>query len=559
VTGATGTVPETPDTTGAYPRLSDAQVQALAAQGRRRATEAGEVLVRAGDPTYDLIVILDGAIATLDDAEGEEHIIAVHRRGRFVGELGLLTGQPAFFTAKVREPGDVLIVPVDGVRELVANDPVLGDLILRSFLLRRSILVGLGAGLRIIGSRHSADTRRLREFAARNRLPHTWIDLEEDPSAERLLRELQIPPEQTPIVIWRAERVLRDPSNAELARMLGLRAGFETEPIWDLIVVGAGPAGLAASVYGASEGLRTLTLDAVATGGQAERSSRIENYLGFPAGLSGGELAERATIQARKFGARIAVPSEATGLDPGEGRHTIQLDDGTSVTARVLVISTGVRYRKLDLPRLEELEGTSVYYAATQMEARACRGDPVAVVGGGNSAGQAAVFMARHAMHVRLIIREHELGEHMSRYLADRIERTPGIEVVAHSEVRELVGGATLAAVVVEDIDTGERRELPARALFVFIGATPHTQWLAGQLAVDSGGYLLTGRHAAPYRDDGEQAILETSRPGILAAGDVRSGSVMRVASAVGEGAMAVRLVHQQLTHARELSHAHAG
>jgi thioredoxin reductase (NADPH) len=544
-------LPETPDTTGAYPRLSEAQVQALAAQGRRRSTRPGDVLVRAGDVGYDLIVILDGAVATIDDVDGEERVIAVHRSGRFLGELGLLTGQPAFFSAVVREPGDVVAVDVERVRELVASDPVLGDEILRACLLRRSILVGLGAGMRIVGSRHSADTRRLREFAARNRLPHTWLDLEEDAAAEGLLRQLHIPPDQTPIVIWRAARVLRNPSNAQLARMLGLRAGFETESVWDLVVVGAGPAGLAAAVYGASEGLRTLLLDSVATGGQAERTSRIENYLGFPAGLSGGDLAERATIQARKFGARIAVPSEATDLSAGEGRHSVRLDDGSTVTGRVLAITTGVRYRRLDLPRMEELEGVSVFYAATQMEARACRGDPIAVVGGGNSAGQAAVFLARHAAHVRLIVREHDLGENMSRYLADRIERTPGIEVLLHAEVRELIGGAALAAVIVEDTDTGERRELSARALFVFIGATPHTRWLAGQLALDDGGYVLTGRDAAPGSDGAARGPLETNRPGVLAAGDVRSGSVMRVAAAVGEGAMAVRLVHRQLGAAR--------
>jgi thioredoxin reductase (NADPH) len=543
-------LPETPDTNGAYPRLSEAQVRALAEQGRRRPARAGEELIRAGEVAYDLVVILSGTVATIDDADGGQRVIAVHGSGRFLGELGLLIGQPAFFSAVVREPGDVLVVPGERVRELVASDAGLGDLILRACLLRRSILVGLGAGLRIVGSRHSMDTRRLRELAARNRLPHTWIDVEEDPTAEALLRELRIPPEQTPIVIWRATHVLRNPSNEQLARLLGLRTRVETESVWDLVLVGAGPAGLAAAVYGASEGLRTLVLDAVATGGQAERTSRIENYLGFPAGLSGSELAERATLQARKFGAQILVPAEATGLGLGEGRHSVRLDDGSVVAARVVVIASGVRYRRLELPRLDELEVSSVFYAATQMEARVCLGDPVVVVGGGNSAGQAAVFLARHAAHVRLVVRERSLGENMSRYLADRIERCSGIDVLLHHEIRELIGGAALAKVIVEDTETEERNELPARALFVFIGALPHTRWLEGQLALDDGGYLLTGRDAVPDADGPAPALLETSRPGVLAVGDVRSGSTMRVASAVGEGAMAIRLVHRRLDRA---------
>jgi thioredoxin reductase (NADPH) len=451
----------------------------------------------------------------------------------------------------VREPGEVLVVPVSRLRKLVVNDPKLGDLILRAYLIRRSLLIGLGAGFRIVGSRYSADARRIREFAARNRLPHRWIDLEEDADAEELLRELGVAPEETPVVILRGERVLRNPSNAELARAIGMPVPGPRETICDLVVVGAGPAGLAAGVYGASEGLQTVVLDAVATGGQAGTSTRIENYLGFPSGISGAELADRAVIQAEKFGASISVPAEASMLDQRDGYYVIGLADGTLARGHALVIATGARYRKLDVPHLEEYEGEGVYYAATAFEARVCEGDPVVVVGGGNSAGQAALFLAQHAARVHMLIRGEDLAKSMSRYLIDEIERNPQVEVMPDTEVRELVGRGMLTAVVVENIRRGERFRIEARALFVFIGAEPRTGWLAGQIALDSHGFVLTGADAtrdgagSHWTATRRPYLLETSRPGIFAAGDVRSGSIKRVASAVGEGSMAVRLVHE--------------
>jgi thioredoxin reductase (NADPH) len=525
---------ETDDTSGAFPRLTEGQIAALAAQGRRRPTTAGEVLFREGDREYDFFVILEGMVAIVEDFGGHERVIGLHGKGRFLGELNLLTGQASFLTAVVREPGEVLQVPVERLRRLVTQDSGLGDLILRAFLLRRYVLIGLGAGFRIVGSRYSPGTRRLRDFAARNRLPHHWIDLEEDDHAEALLRELGVSPDETPVVIWAGRQVLRNPSNAELARLFGLPTPRAKDDLCDLVVVGAGPAGLAASVYGASEGLDTMALDAVATGGQAGTSSRIENYLGFPAGISGAEL---------------AVPGEATSLERHEDHYAIGLTDGTVMRGRAIVIATGVRYRRLPVPGMEEFEGTSVYYAATLMEAQVCVDDPIVVVGGGNSAGQATLFLSGYARRVRLIVREAELTENMSRYLADRIEQNPNVEVLLHSEVRELLGhGAALEAVVVEDDRTHERRTVEARALFVFIGAQPHTGWLSGQIALDSGGYIRTGPAAVEDRDDGWQPLmLETSLPGIFAAGDVRSGSIKRVASAVGEGSIAVRLVHERL------------
>jgi thioredoxin reductase (NADPH) len=536
---------ETPDTDGAYGRLSDAQIERLAARGVRRRTEAGEVLFREGDVDYDFFVVLDGMVATIQDfGTHEEQVVAVHGPRRFLGELSLLTGQAAFYTAVVCERGEVLGVAVERLRRLVALDAALGDLILRALLIRRERLIGIGAGFRIIGSRYSPDTRRLREFAVRNRVPHRWIDLEEDPHAEKLLRALGIAPDETPVVIWAGREVLRNPSTAELARRIGLPAPRSPEGIADLVVVGAGPGGLAAAVYGASEGLTTVTVDAVATGGQAATSSRIENYLGFPSGISGAALAERATLQANKFGAKLSVPAEATGIEAREGYYEITIAERPSVCGRTVVIATGARYCRLPVPGIEKFEGTAVFYAATLVEAMMCRDDPIAVVGGGNSAGQATLFLARHAGPVRLLLRGGDLGKSMSRYLADRIERSPNVEVMFHTEVREVSGDEQLEALVVENTGTGQRNMLPVRALFVFIGAEPHTDWLGDEVALDDRGFVLTGTQAT---DDGPGRPLETSLPGVLAVGDVRSGSIKRVASAVGEGAMAVKMVHEHL------------
>lgn len=550
------------DVDGAFPRLTEEQLRALGRYGTVRAARRGDALYHAGDTTSDFFVVTSGVVSLIDEidvacegARGSDQVLARLGPGCFLGEIGLLTGQPMLLGAVVEEDGEVLVVPATGLRQLVDEDPTLGDVALRAFLARRSMLIGMDTGLRIIGSRFSPDTRRLRELAARNRVPHRWIDLEDDADAELLLRRLGIAPGETPVVILGDQRVLRNPTNAQLARVLGLHDVDPIDGLWDLIVVGAGPAGLAAAVYGASEGLTTIVVDAVATGGQAGTSSRIENYLGFPAGISGGELADRAVIQAEKFGARFAVPGEATKLSERDGNHAVTLDDGETLHARTVVIATGARYRKLPVPRLEEFEETSVFYAATLIEARVCRRATVAVVGGGNSAGQAALFLSTQASNVRLLIRHDDLGRDMSRYLVDRILRAPTIEVLTRTEVRELRGDGELEAIVVEDTRNGERRELPARRLFVFIGARPHTMWLGDELALDDHGFVLTGSSVAGARGaDARRApaarILETSRPGVFAVGDVRSGSVKRVASAVGEGAMAVRLAFEHLQSA---------
>jgi len=543
---------ETPDVYGGFPRLSDAQIAVLATMGERLDAPAGQVLVAEGSQTCDFYLVLRGLAAVVEGhGTPEQRVLSMHGPGRFLGELSLLRGEAVPYTITMAEPGEVLVVPADRLQELVTRDPVLGSLILQAYLIRRSILIGLGVGMRIVGSRFSGDTRRLCEFAARNRLPHRWIDLEEDPEAETLLRRLNVPPGRTPVVILPGGGLLLNPPESELAAALGMAAPVPPSAVCDLVVVGAGPAGLATAVYAASEGLVTVVLDAVATGGQAGTSPRIENYLGFPSGISGAELADRALIQARKFGAGIFVPAPATGISRSDGGYRITLADGTTVSGRMVVVATGARYRRLDVPGLAGFEGTSVYYAATQVEAVRCQNDPVAVVGGGNSAGQAALFLARQASHVSLLVRGGDLTANMSRYLADRLQRST-VDVLLHTEVREASGDGSLEKLVIEDDRSGARRTIEARALFVFIGAVPSTDWLRGQLALDEDGFVLTGRAAGPEPDPVEpgaarrRLLLETSWPGVFAAGDVRNGSIKRVASAVGEGAMAVRLAQER-------------
>lgn len=557
---------ETADLYGAYPRLNETQLAALESHGTRRAVQPGDVLVRAGDPSCDFMVVLSGKVAVIEsaDMEGTEiqgadagaRVIAVHGPGRFLGEIGMLTGQALLLTEVVREAGEILDVPIDGLRDVVSADPTLGDLILRACLIRRSLHLMLGAGLRIVGSRHSPDARRLREFAARNRLPHRWLDLEEDHDADRLVEELGIRPGELPVVIWRGTQVLRNPSNEELARLIGLRQpSAQSHPVCDLVVVGAGPAGLAAAVCGASEGLTTTVLDAVATGGQAGTSSRIENYLGFPAGISGAELTDRAVIQAKKFGAVLTVPARAAELDLDGGHHVLGLASGERLRARSVLIATGAQYRRLDVPGIDRLEPVAVYYAATEIEANQCRRDPVVVVGGGNSAGQATVFLTQYASRVVLVVRNDRLDTDMSRYLADRITGLPGVDVRLHSEVAELKGQQTLEAVVVRDLRSKQQELVPARSLFVFIGSEPGTQWLPEDVARDEHGFVLTGEAAEAAHPRGADdagasrpfLLLETTRRGVFACGDVRSGSVKRVAAAVGDGSLSVRLIHEHL------------
>ncbi len=519
--------------------------------GTVRPTSPGELLFREGEETYDFFVVESGAVTIVQGYEKENRAVAVFGAHQFLGELGLLTGARVYLSAVVRDGGEVIQVPGDRLRALLGEDEEMSNLILPAYLARRARLINIGAGVHLIGSRFSLDSRRLREFMARNRVPFQWTDLEDDDEVDAMLQAVGVEPAETPVLIG-AGSLLRNPTNAELATALGLGAAGAPPALCDLVIVGGGPAGLAAAVYGASEGLDTQAIDSTAFGGQASTSSRIENYLGFPAGISGGELAARALLQAEKFGARMAMPTEAVGLSREDGHYRVALADGSAVNGRTLIVATGARYRKLAVPDLERFEGLGIYYAATLIEAQMCADDPVLIVGGGNSAGQAAIYMSRQAGSCRLLIRGGDLGKSMSRYLVDEIERREGIEVMTHSEIVELRGESSLESAVVVDNRSDARSELPAKAVFVFIGADPHTEWLDGCVALDEDGFLLTGpalgdddRGAYPEGD--APYFLETSQPGIFAVGDVRSGSIKRVASGAGEGSMAVQLVHQRL------------
>src|SRR5919202_1563841 len=420
------------------PTLREDQIEILKRYGRTRVTEVGDVLFRAGDASNDFIVILEGVVEVIDDFAGDARTIGTFLAGRFLGELNMLTGQAMYLTAVVREGGSVLEIPREQLKEVVTEESNLSDIILKAFLARRAYMIRTGLGLRIIGSRHSAEAARLREIAARNRLPHVWIELEEDSEAEALLERFGAKPSETPVTIWQAKDVLKNPTDAEFARTTGLKIDAPLEQTYDLVVIGAGPAGLGAAVYGASEGLSTLALESTALGGQAGTSSRVENYPGFPAGLSGFELASRILVQADKFGARTAVPQEAVGLRREDGYYRIELSEGGEVAARSVIAATGARYRRLGVPQLERFEGVSVHYAATEAEAQRCEGEEVAIVGGGNSAGQAALFLAGSTRNVYLLIRGNDLGKSMSRYLADRIMNAENVELLANTEVREL-------------------------------------------------------------------------------------------------------------------------
>jgi thioredoxin reductase (NADPH) len=538
---------------GRSPVLDAEQLEVLRRYGGERDVADGDVLFADGDETYDLIVMLAG---TGDIVQGHGQpgakVIASYGPGQFLGETGMLTGQRAFLSAVASSPGRILAVPVAQLRLVIAQEAGLSDLILQTFMLRHAALMEKGTGLTLIGSRFDQDTRRLIEMLARNRLIWTWLDLEKSPQAEQVLQGLHVPVSDLPIIVVPGGPVLRNPGSRALLDSLGIsgNGGGSAPPgVCDLLVVGAGPAGLAASVYGASEGMATTLAEDTALGGQAGTSSRIENYLGFPAGLSGEELATRASLQAQKFGVRMKLAATATSLASEAGVHQVRFDDGELVHARSVIIATGAHYNRLPLDRLAEFEGIGVYYAATQVEALACAPGAVAVVGGGNSAGQAALFLSRMCRTVYVLIRGERLDATMSRYLLDRIERDPNIVVRTSTQVTSLTGTGQLEGVRIRRSGQSEDEDLELCGLFVFIGAKPRTEWLGGQLAEDSHGFLLTGGNIPAGRFEDQSLtpmFLETSRPGIFAVGDVRSASVKRAAAAIGEGSVAVRLASER-------------
>jgi len=504
------------------PSLSPSQLEALAGLGEERAARVGETLFRVGDATYPFIAIREGEVAILDAAGNE---IVRHGASSFLGELNLLSGQTVFLTAVATKPLRYIAVDRDALRELLFDDGPLSDVVLSTFIARREALQQVqGIGLEIVGPRSSEATMRLLEFARANRLPFSWEDAEPSDGTDPPLVRLPGGPE------------LHHPSNGEVLRALGVGRELAAREEVDLLVVGGGPAGLAAAVYGASEGLDTLLVESTALGGQAGSSRRIENYLGFPAGISGSELTGRAVSQARKFGARPATPYRAIALEPGDARHIVRLEEGHEIAARAVVLATGADYRRLPLDGLADYEGLSVFYAAGPPEAQLCGASRVAVVGGGNSAGQAAVWLARGGALVTLLHRRPDLHETMSDYLIHELDRY-GVAVRDRSEIAVLHGAdGRLNAVTLK---SGER--LPFSFLFFFLGAKPCTEWLDDAVARGDDGFLLSGAAV------GADRLLGTSVPGIFAAGDVRSGSTKRCAAAVGEGSMAVQFVHEHL------------
>jgi thioredoxin reductase (NADPH) len=539
--------------TAAFPRLDAIQ---LAALGRcplttLRPYRDKEKLFEAGERDLSFDVIKAGEVEIADESGESPRTVVVLGPGDFTGDVSQLTGGPAIVTGIARGETDVYEVSPAALRRLLNDHPDLGDVILRAFIARRHLLSESGefVGLRVIGSGHSPEAFRLREFLAKNHVPFTWFDMDADPQVQDLLERFGLSVADTPVVAWGRKLLLRNPSISDLADALGLRRPIGEE-VYDLVVVGGGPAGLAAAVYGASEGLKAIVLESTAPGGQAGRSMRIENYLGFPTGITGAELSERAVVQANKFGASLPVAMRVTGLGFVDGHAALKIEGGGQVLARCLLISTGAEYRRLGVEGCERFEGCGVYYAATPLESQMCRGSDVVVVGGGNSAGQAAVFLAGQVGKVYLVIRGEDLYERMSSYLADRIKDTPTIEVLLNSEVSAMHGDGYLNAVEIVNKKTGETRTIPTPALFSFIGAMPRTDWLPAEIERDEKGFILTGTALGldRRRANGRSPfLLESSQPGVFAAGDVRSGSIKRVASAVGEGAMAVQFVHEFL------------
>ena len=538
-----------------FPRLSEAQIARLVPFGKYRRILAGEILFDQGEVKSGFYVLIQGRLEIVSPSPQGETLLRTHEPGGFTGELDMLTGRRSLVQVRAGADSEVLDIDVPALRHIVQTDAELSEIFLRAFLLRRAYLIAHTPGdVVLIGSSHSADTLRLNAFLTRNGHPHTYLDVERDSGIQELLDQFQIRIDEIPVLICRGKSALRNPTNAEAAACLGFNAAFEEGHIYDVLVIGAGPAGLAAAVYAASEGLDVLVLEGNAPGGQAGSSSRIENYLGFPTGISGQDLAGRAFIQAEKFGARVAIAQAAAGLACQRLPFRVDLAGGGSVQGNTVIVASGAEYRRLPLPNLAQFEGTGVYYGATHVEAQLCGGEEIAIVGGGNSAGQAAVYLAQQARHVHLLIRGDGLAATMSRYLIRRIEENPAITLRTRTEIEALEGNGKLERIRWCDKKTGAKETRTIHHLFSMTGARPNTAWLQGCLALDEKQFVKTGGDLQP--DDLTQAgwslrrqpyLFETSIPRVFAVGDVRAGSVKRVAAGVGEGSIAVQLVHKVL------------
>jgi len=539
-----------------FPRLSDAQLQRIANLGRTRIVRRDDLLVTEGQRQAPFFVVRSCELRIVRPAgSGAESLVATLRSGQFTGELNMFSNRRALMQIRVSEAGEVIELDHAHVQSLVQGDADLGDVLMRAFILRRVELVAQGLGdVVVVGSEHCADTLRIRDFLTRNGHPHAYIDLDRDAGAQELLDRFSVTIGEVPVLLCRGKVALRNPTNRKITECLGLNDPLDTSKVRDLVVVGAGPAGLAAAVYGASEGLDVLVLESSAPGGQAGASSKIENYLGFPMGVSGQELTSRAYTQAQKFGADVQVAAGGSRLICADRKYAVEMASGERVLARAVIVATGAEYRKVPLPNLSRFEGSGIYYAATPMEAHVCANHEVVIVGGGNSAGQAAVFLARTCPRVHVLVRSQGLALTMSRYLIHRIEGNPSIVVHPFTEIASLEGQNELECVTWRNNQTGETEVHRIRHVFIMTGATPNTDWLDGCVLLDDNGFVKTGPSLT--HDDLATAawplarppyLLETSRPRVFAVGDVRGGNVKRVASAVGEGSIAVALVHQAL------------
>jgi thioredoxin reductase (NADPH) len=537
-----------------FPKLMPEQIRRIAAHGYLRAMKPGEVLVEQGDRDAPFFVVVSGEVEIVRPSGSAETLITVHGPGQFSGEVNMLSGRRALFRARATKQGELIELNRQQMLALVQTDAELGEILMRAFILRRVELVAAGVGdVVLVGSMHSAGTLRIKEFLMRNGHPYSYIDLDRDPDVQNLLDGFHTAASEIPVMICRGELVLRNPTNQQVADCLGFNEAVDQTLIRDVVIIGAGPSGLAAAVYGASEGLDVLVLETSSPGGQAGSSSRIENYLGFPTGISGQELAARAYTQAQKFGAQMVI-AKGMRLACDHKPYAVEVENGARIPARTIVIATGAEYRKLPLKTLSRFEGAGVYYGATFVEAQLCSGEEVIVVGGGNSAGQAAVFLAQMAKRVYMLIRSGGLAESMSRYLIRRIENTPTIMLHSHTEIVALKGDDHLESVRWQNNQTAQIQEHNIRHVFVMTGAAPNTRWLNGCIALDAKGFIKTGPDlssedlsAARWPLNRQPYLLETSLPGVFAVGDVREGSIKRVASAVGEGSIAISFVHQVL------------